>query len=146
MFINTFNLKSLINKLTCFQSANPTCNDLLLTNKKSLFRNSDVLKGWISDHHSFITTALRSHVIKLNAKMKIYRDYKTFNNELFKREIHTTYDYSCFQNIFITLLNKHAPIKKKTMCFNNNPFMSKVLRNAIMPRSKLKNVYNKSRT
>ena len=36
VFMNTFNLDSLINKPTCFQSANPTCIDLILTNKKSL--------------------------------------------------------------------------------------------------------------
>ena len=84
--------------------------------------------------------------------MKVYRDYKTFNIELFKREIeeslenHTTNDYSYFQNIFIALLNKHAPIKKKIMGFNNNPFMSKALRKAIMHRSKLKTICNKYRT
>ena len=82
--------------------------------------------------------------------MKMYRDYKTFHIELFKRETHTTYNYSYFRNIFIALLNKHAPIKKKTMRFNNNTFMSKenfyVLRNAIMHRSKLKNIYDKYRT
>ena len=44
------------------------------------------------------------------------------------------------------LLNKHAPIKKKIMRFNNNPFMSKALRKAIMHRSKLKNIYNNYRT
>ena len=34
--MNTFNLKSIINKPSCFQSSNSTCNDLILTNKKSL--------------------------------------------------------------------------------------------------------------
>ena len=152
VFMNTFNLDSLINKPTCFQSANPTCIDLILTNKKSLFKNSNVLEVGISDHHSFITTALRTQLIKGNAKMKMYRDYKTFNIDFFKRDLgeslenHTSYDYSCFQNIFIALLNKHAPIKKKIMRFNNNPFISKTLRKAIMHRSKLKNIYNKYRT
>ena len=40
--LNTFNLGSLINKPTCFQSENPTCIDLILTNKKSL--NSNILE------------------------------------------------------------------------------------------------------
>ena len=77
----------------------------------------------------------------------MYRDYKTVNFEFFKRdfaeslEIDTTYDYPCFQNIFITLLNKHAPIKRKIMRFNNNPFMSKSLRKAIMYRPKLKKIF-----
>ena len=80
--------------------------------------------------------------------MKMYRDYKTFNIELFKRdreslENHTTYDYPLFQNIFIALLNKHAAIKKKIMHFNNNPnSMSKALREAIMHWLNLENVIN----
>ena len=71
VFMNTFNLESLINKPTCFQSANPTCIDLILTIKKSLFKNSNVLEVGISDHYSSITTALRTQVIKRNAKMKM---------------------------------------------------------------------------
>ena len=47
--------------------------------------------------------------------------------------------------MFIALLNKHPPIKKKIVRFNNNPFMSKALREAIMHRSKLKNIHNKYR-
>ena len=76
VFMNTFNLDSLINKPTCFQSANPTCIDLILTNKKAFFKNSNVLEVGISDHHSFITTALRNHLIKGNPKMIMYRDIK----------------------------------------------------------------------
>ena len=71
--------------------------------------------------------------MKGNAKMKIYRDYKTFNINFFERDLressenHTGYGYSCFQNIFMALLNKHAPIKKKIMRFNSNSFLSKAL-------------------
>ena len=35
-FMNAFNLESLINKPTCFQSENPSCIDLILTNKNYL--------------------------------------------------------------------------------------------------------------
>ena len=110
--MNTFNLYSLINKPTCFQSANSTCIDLILTNKRRFFKNSNVLEVEISDHHSFITTALRTQLIE--AKMKMYRDYKTFNTDFFKIDLreslenHISYDYSCFQNIFIALPNKHT--------------------------------------
>ena len=44
VFMNTFNLESLINKPTCFQSSNPTCINLILTNKKSFFKISNVLE------------------------------------------------------------------------------------------------------
>ena len=55
VFMNTFNLESLINEPTCFQSASPTCIDFILKNKKSLFKNSNVLEVGISDHHRLIT-------------------------------------------------------------------------------------------
>ena len=68
----------------------------------------------------------------------------TFSKETLESlENHTTYDYSCYQNIVITLLDKHASIKKKIMRFNNHPFMSKALRKGIMHGSKFKNIYNK---
>ena len=64
VFMNTFN----INKPTCFESANSTFIDLILTNKKSLFKNSNVLEVRISDRHSFTNTALRTQLIKRKRK------------------------------------------------------------------------------
>ena len=46
---------------------------------------------------------------------------------------------------FLKELNKHAPLKKKFLRHNNNPFMTKSLRKQIMVRSKLRNNYNKNR-
>ena len=106
----------------------------------------------ISDHHSLILTALRSQLVKGNAKTKLYRDHNSFDIKLFKEDLdnnlksNNTVNLSDFQNTFTTVLHKHAPIKKKILRFNNNPFMSKALRKAIMHRSKLKNIYNKKRT
>ena len=45
--------------------------------------------------------------------------------------------------IYYKKLNKHAPIKEKTIRGNNAPFMNKTLSKAFMERSKLKNIYNK---
>ena len=53
--------------------------------------------------------------------------------------------YSNFQNIFIQVLNNHAPAKKKILLFNDNSFMTKTLRKAIMHRSRLKNIYVRKR-
>ena len=55
----------------------------------------------------------------------------------------TTYDD--FEETFLSLLNKHAPLKEKILRYNNDPFMTKELRKKIMKRSKLKNKYNKKR-
>ena len=147
-----FNLESLINTPTCFQSEKPRCINLVLTNKKSLFQNPKTFELGISDHHHLVLTSLRLQYIQGNPKTKLYRDCKSFNfefsnnelNELLKSE--KEINYSLFENIFLQVLNAHAPVKKKIQRFNNNPFMTKQLRKAIMHRSRLKNVFNKNCT
>ena len=97
-------------------------------------------------------TALRSQLVKGNAKTKLYRDYNSFDIKLLTEDLdknlksNNTVNFSDFQNTLTTILHKRAPIKKKILRFNNNPFMSKAVRKAIMHRSKLKNIYNKKRT
>ena len=62
---------------------------------------------------------------------KLYRDYNSFDIKLFKEDLHknlkcnNTVNFSDFQNIFTTVLHKYASIKKKSLRFNNSPFMSK---------------------
>ena len=129
VFMNTFDLESLIKKPTCFQSTSPSCIDLILTNKTKFFKNSNVLKVGISDQYSFIVTALRSKLVKGNAKTKLYRDYNSFDIKVFKEGL---VNFSDFQNTFATVLYKHASIKKKVLRFNNSPFMPKALRKAIV--------------
>ena len=70
VFMNSFGLESLNNKPTCFQSKYPSCIDFILTNKKDLFKNSNVLEIGISDHHRFIITVLKNQLVKGKAKTK----------------------------------------------------------------------------
>ena len=46
----------------------------------------------------------------------------------------------------MNIFNKHAPLKSKSIRANENPFMTKELRKAIMVRSKLRNKLNKKKT
>ena len=71
-FMTLFNLESLINTPTCFQSEKPRCIDLILTNKKSLFKNSKTFEVGISDHHHLVLTSLRLQYIQSNPKTKFY--------------------------------------------------------------------------
>ena len=58
---------------------NPTCIDLILTNKKEFLSTLTLLKlVGISDHHSLIVTALKSLLLKGNAKIKFYQAYCFF--------------------------------------------------------------------
>ena len=76
--MSAFDTECLIEKSTGFQYAKPNCIDLILTNKKELCKNSNVFEVGMSDHHSFIVTALKSPLIKGNAKIKLYLDYSSF--------------------------------------------------------------------
>ncbi len=53
-FMNTYNLNNLIKDFTCFKSDNPTCIDLILTNKSSSFQNSGTIATGLSDFHCMI--------------------------------------------------------------------------------------------
>ena len=50
-FTTLFNLESLMKSPTCFHASNPTCIDLILTNKKELFKISKAFEVGNSDHH-----------------------------------------------------------------------------------------------
>ena len=81
-FTTLFHPESLINTPTCFQSEKPRCIDLILTNKKSLFKNFKTSEVGISDHHHLVLTSLRLQYIQGKPKTKFYRDCKSFNFEL----------------------------------------------------------------
>ena len=53
--------------------------------------------------------------------------------------------YNDFENIFTNILQRHAPLKTKFVRANNKPHISKDLRKAIMKRSKLKALANKTK-
>ena len=48
--------------------------------------------------------------------------------------------------LFIEVLNKHAPLRKKLLRTNHAPYITKTLRKAIMRRSQLETKYLKSKT
>ena len=85
--VTFFNLETLIITPIWFLSKTPNCIDLILTNKKSLLKNSRTLKLWISDHYHLVFTSVRSQYIWGNPKIKFYRDYKHYNFESFNNEL-----------------------------------------------------------
>ena len=150
--MDAFCLENLIKEPTCFKSTVPTTIDLLVTNQKSLFMKSSAYESGLSDFHKLTTTILRKSITKGNARNSLYRDYKIFDQKKFEDQLRSqlasikTVDYSQFHEISLKTLDAIAPIKKKILRFNHNPFMTNALHKAIMVRSKLKNKYNKIRT
>ena len=83
----------------------------------------------------------------------MFHNRTNFNDDLFRDELKNTLrntftemGYDDCKRTFMTILNKHAPMKKKFLRGNNAPFMNKTLSKAFMHRSKLKNKYNKNPT
>ena len=85
---------------------------------------------------------------KSKPKEIIYKNFKKFNEEDFNQELRGRLstelvdNYSSFENVFIDVLNRPAPIKKKVTKANHAPYVTKALRKAIKKRSQLdKNIF-----
>ena len=62
-------------------------------------------------------------------------------------ELHRFSDsYTGFVTLFKSIVDRHAPIKQKTVRGNNKPFMNLELGKAIKTKSRIRNKYNKWRS
>ena len=85
--------------------------------------------------------------VKRGPRIKIYRDYKSYKPDIFIHDILAhilprlpqRLDYSCFEELINSILEKHIPIKKRCVSANDGAFMNKELCKAIMPHSRLRN-------
>ena len=151
-FCQNYALATLIKEYTCFKNIlNPTCIDLMLTNKPKSFMKSTVIESDISDFHRMTLTVMKSFFPKQKHNIIRYRDYQNFSNENFRNDL--LFEISnnaskCFKENFQILaektFNKHAPIKSKYLRANQAPFMNKSISKAIMNRSKLRKRYLKN--
>ena len=116
-----------------------------MTNRKAYFKKTCIFETGISNFRKLTALSLRSQILKAPPKRNIYRDYKAFNENSFNNDLKSKLDlikildYSFFEDIFMNVLNTHAP-EIKVIRANNHEFMTKALRKAIMARSRLKNV------
>ena len=132
--MSTYNLKSLLKQKICFKNPdNPSCINLILTNSTWSFQDSSVFETGLSDFHKFTTTVLKQYFPKPKPKIVNYRDYRNFRNDEFRAELDNeilkhdinNIEYQHFFNIFIEILNKHAPMKIKYLRANLGKFMTK---------------------
>ena len=75
-----------------------------------------------------------------------YRCYRNFDNKKFEEQLQkqlpSVSGFESFQFAFKVILNQFAPLKQKLIRNNNQPFMTKTHRKAIMKRSKSRNKFN----
>ena len=154
-FCQNYELANLIKEYTCFKNIlNPTCIDLMLTNKPKSFMKSTVIESDISDFHKMTLTVMKSFFPKQKHNIIRYRDYRNFSNESFRNDLlfeisnnaSKNYLKENFQLFAEKIFNKHVPIKKKYFRANQAPFMNKSISKAIMNRSRLRKKYLKNRS
>ena len=97
-----------------------------------------------------VITVLKQTFQRSSPKELVYKDYKNFDRLTFKRELEEKLnqqvnDYKHFEQIFLEVLNTHAPIKKQLLRANHVPYMTKALRKAIMKRSEFESKYVKNK-
>ena len=56
-------------------------------NKKELFKKNNFFEVGISDHHSSAVTALKSQLLKRNAKTKLNGDYSSSSLDIVKEDL-----------------------------------------------------------
>ena len=142
-FCNLYDMKNVVTEPTCYKNYNqPTCIDLIFTNRIKHFQNITRLITGISDFHKMTITVLKSCYRKLPPRLIFYRDYKNYSQ--LTHIITTSSDE--FVSKSMVVLERHAPLKQKYIRANQAPFMTKELQNAIMLRSKLRNRLNNLKT
>ena len=69
-FCNSYSLHSLIKQPTCFKNPeNPSCIDLILTNKPRSFQSTCVIEKGLSYFHRLTVSVLKTHFRKLPPKV-----------------------------------------------------------------------------
>ena len=140
----TCNLHNLVKSPICFKySKKPSFIDLILINCLKLFMNTQTVATGLSDLNKLTLTGVKIHYEKPSPKIVTYRDYKIFSNESFRSDVINKIGRYL---MFLALLNKHAPTKKRYIRANQKNFMDKELNQAIMVRSKLRNKILKLKT
>ena len=136
-FSNVNNLKSLNKEPTCFKNPNnPSCIDLFLTNRSRYFQNTSTIETGISDFHKLVVTVLKMFYKKQKPKIIQYKNYKTFNEKIFRTELEKESAKNDLNNAelaefpikFLSVLNKHIPVKHKYIRVNNSTYMTKSLK------------------
>ena len=101
------------------------------------------MKIGVSDFQKMVIIVYK----KQKPKIIYYRNYKTFNANLFKEELNielltignNNAELPQFTNTALSIiLDKDASVKRKYIHVNNSAFMTKDLRAAMVKRSKLR--------
>jgi hypothetical protein len=123
--------------------------DVILTNRSTLCQNIQNFN--CGDVHNIISVQIKGTIPRINKKFVEYRSFKNFDQEFFlndleQKNLNSIVDkcdnvnsaYENFESEFISVINKHAPMKKKKLVD-----MNKNLKRAIYKKRMSFNKYNR---
>ena len=128
-FCNAYNLSNLVKEPTFFKNSdNPSWIDLFLTNRPKCFQSTMKMETRISDFQKMVITVSKIFYKKQKPKIIHYRNYKTSNTNLFKEELNNELLYNDvnnaelveFMNTALSIVDKHATMKRKHMRTNDS--------------------------
>ena len=141
-------LSNLVKEKTCFENMqNPSCIDLLLINNSYAFQQTSTFCSGLLDCHKLVLTVLKTSIYEVNLRQITYIDYKKFYSLKFNNQlkdalmIENIDNCAKFDEKFLEVLDKNAPLKRKELRENRASYVSKALRKAIIRRSYLEKVY-----
>ena len=152
-FLYQHELKNVNKEPTCYKnSGNSSCIDFILTNNpRSFFKTITPFTG-LSDFHKLVLPVFKTTFCKPKPKEIIYKNFKNFEEESFNQELKNNFinsnteSYEFFEKVFLDRINKHAPLKKKSVRANHAPYVTKTFWKVIMRRSNLQTICFKKRT
>ena len=150
---DSFNFTKLIKSKTCYTNKYKSAIDLLFTKKPLSFQGTSITETGLSDCDKLISLFMRSFVSCLKPKIIFFRNCKKFDETKFLAELKNTHfsftstdleeNYLFLTNSFSKIVQKHVPLKKKTLRGYDAPFVSNELRKAIYTRSRFRNTFLK---
>ena len=155
-FCQVYSCTNIVHEKTCFKNPlNPTCIDLIITNRPKSFQSSMAIETGLSDFHKMTLTVMKVFYKKQSPNLVSYRNYKNFDNVTFMNNVKNSIscidaetlngNFHLFKKVVHDTFEEHAPLKKRYVRANQAPFMNKRLSREIMKRSRLRNTFLKSK-
>ena len=87
-FLINHGLSNIVKEKTCYKNPqNPSCIDLILTNKPLCFQNTKCIDIGLSDFHLLVVSSFKAKFDPGKPKLIYYRDFKNFDEKNFWHDL-----------------------------------------------------------
>ena len=154
----TYQFKQMITEETRVTSDKRTLIDHIASNKPDRISSGGVISCVISDHDAvFVFRSIRIPKLPRNSRIVTVRKYKKFDLAAFRRDLHgIQFDeirsissdpnemWTVWKNLFLEVLNKHAPLDNIKIKGSNLPYITSEIRQLVRQRDYLREKANKT--